>query len=303
MQRRRDIPHSPERIKLKRRKTVWKFGGTLFLLIAVVSGIVWGLSRPAVRIAHIEVTGNSALSTDEITTFIRTELQGKYFFLFPKDNIALYPKEHIQADVLASFRRIASIEIRAQGLTSISVVITERKPYSLWCGDSLPVNSQSLNTDCYFMDSAGFLFASAPRFGENVYVEFYGPLYTLGTSGLPDATRVATSSPLRDQINPLGAFFLSGTEFKTINLFRNLLEQTGFQIKRVTALEAGDFSFTIREGGKIFLNKKEDPMRLVSDIESAVRAEMGDPRDLRIRKQIEYIDARFANKIFFKKKK
>ena len=300
--RRRDIPHSQNRIKRKRKIILWKFLAILFVVILVVGGIAWGLSRPGLRIARIEVSGNSVLETDEITSFVRKEISGKYFFLFPKDSIALYPKERIENDLLDSFKRILSLSLNTKGFTALSVTINERKPYSLWCGEILVDTDVEEDALCYFTDEAGFLFAEAPHFGGSVYVEFYGPLYKTGT-GLPapQSSRQAGTSTL--STIPVGSIFLPVSEFKTIALFRDLLERIGFHARAIVAMDAGDFTFTIREGGKILLNKKQDPMRLVSDIESAFRTELGDPGDPAVRKQIEYIDARFTNKIFFKKKK
>ena len=306
MARRRDIPHSQNRIKRKRKIILWKFLAILFAIILVVGGIAWGLSRPGLRIARIEVTGNNVLGTDEIASFIRKEISGKYFFLFPKDSIVFYPKERIQNDLLDSFKQILSIKVSAQGLTALSVTINERKPYSLWCGETLFDTGVEGDTPCYFTDETGFLFAQAPRFGGNVYLEFYGSLYETET-GLPvrglTASDIAQAGTGTLSAISVGSIFLPISEFKTINLFRDLFERMGFKISKITAMDAGDFTFIIREGGKVLLNKKQDPMRLVSDIESAFRAEFGDPGDVLIRKQVEYIDARFANKIFFKKKK
>lgn len=300
MARRRDIPHSQNHIKRKRKIILWKFFATFFVIILVVGGIVWGLSRPGLRIARIEVSGNNVLGTDEITSFVRKEISGKYFFLFPKDSIALYPKDRITSDLLDSFKRILSVEVNAKGLSVLSITINERKPYSLWCGGVLPDTSVPVDTPCYFMDEAGFLFAQAPHFSDNVYVEFYGSLYEAGV-GLPApiARQAGTSSP---SVVPVGSALLPLSEFKTINLFRDLLRRIGFNTSKIIAMDAGDFTFIIREGGKVLLNKKQDPMRLVSDIESAFRTELGDPGDPLVRKRIDYIDARFTNKIFFKKK-
>lgn len=293
MARRRDIPHSQARIKRKRKMILWKFSAIFFAIILIIGGIVWGLSRPGLRITRIEVIGNSFLGTEEIASFVRKEMSGKYFFLFPKDSIALYPKERIKNDLLDSFKRILSIQVTAQSLTALSITINERKPYSLWCGEVLLDTREPTDTSCYFMDEAGFLFAEAPHFSDNVYVEFYGPFYEA-------AAQAGTSTP---STIPVGSIFLPVLEFKTINLFRDLLERMGLNIRAMAALPAGDVTFVIREGGKVLLNKKQDPLRVVSDIESAFRAEMGDPGDPLIRKRIDYIDARFTNKIFFKKKK
>ncbi len=291
MARRRDIPHSQNRIKRKRKRALWKFLAIFFVVILVVGGIAWGFSRPGLRIAHIEVSGNSVLGTNEITSFVNKEINGKYVFLFPKDSILFYPKDRIKNDLLDSFKRILSIEVRAKDFTTLSITINERKPYSLWCGEVFLNGATPINTPCYFTDNTGFLFAEAPHFSDNVYVEFYGPLYRVGSS---------TSTP---GIIPEGSILLPVPEFKTIDLFRDLLERIGFRSQAIIAMDAGDYTFIMREGEKVLLNKNQDPMRLVSDIESAFRAELGDPGDALIRKQIEYIDARFANKIFFKKRK
>ncbi|MDO8572653.1 MAG: hypothetical protein Q7S11_02665 [bacterium] len=291
MSRRRDIPHSKKRIKQKRKIALWKFF-IIFLVIALsLSGFIWGLSRPSLRITAIEVTGNNVLDTDEIVSLVRKEISGKYFYLFPKDSIILYPRERIKSDLLNFYKRILSLSVNAEGLTALSITINERKPYSLWCGSTLPETRAQENPQCYFTDETGFIFAEAPHFGDNVYIEFYGPLF---------AEHMATSSL---SVEPVGSVYLSALEFKTIDLFRDLLSRTGLHTTKIASLDAGDVAFIIREGGKILLNKKQDPMKILSDLEAAFRTELGDPGDPLIRKQIEYIDARFANKIFFKKKK
>ncbi len=291
MARRRNIPHSQDRIKRKRKRALWNFAAIFFVVILVVAGTAWGFSRPGLRIAHIEVSGNSVLGTNEIISFVNKEMNGKYAFLFPKDSILFYPKDRIKNDLLDSFKRILSIEVRAKDLTTLSITINERKPYSLWCGETFLNGATPINIPCYFTDKTGFLFAEAPHFSDNVYVEFYGPLYR---------ERSSTSTP---GIIPEGSIFLPVPEFKTIDSFRDLLERIGFRSRAIIAMDAGDFTLIMRGGEKVLLNKNQDPTRLVSDIESAFRTELGDPSDALVREHIEYIDARFANKIFFKKKK
>lgn len=294
MQRRHDISHSPDRIKRKRVIALWRLFAVILISLFVVGGAMWGLSRPGLRISKIEVSGNNVLGTDEITSFIREEISGKYFFLFPKDSIILYPKSRIENDLLDSFKRILSLDVRTQGLSTLSITINERKPYSLWCGETLPETRGKEDAPCYFMDEIGFLFAEAPRFSDSVYAKFYGPLTVANgstTSGIPRA------------LVPVGGTFLSSDVFGRINLFRGLLLRLGVKVHRAVAMSAGDLAFTMDEGGEILFNQKQDPERLASDFESAFRAEWGDPYDSAIRAKILYADMRFDNKVFFKKKK
>ena len=78
------------------------------------------------------------MHTDDIVRVAREELDGKYFFLFHRDNIFLYPKNRISSRLGEEFKRIADVDIRRNSLTGIRIVITEHKPAYLWCGDDMP---------------------------------------------------------------------------------------------------------------------------------------------------------------------
>jgi hypothetical protein len=285
MRRRHDIPHSKERLKRKRKQAAVNVVLVAITVFLLVGATAWVSARPHIRIATITVHGTSILRSDEITSFVRHEMDGKYFFLFPKDNVFFYPKKTIAHDLLASFKRIRSVEISSDGFTALSVSITERAPYSLWCGITAPTVSGNTET-CYFTDQEGFIFAEAPRFSDNVYLKFYGPLVGAATT---------TAAP------PIGSSFLTAEQFRKINLFRDLLDRVHVKIYRASAIGEGDFGFAMDGGGTIFFNVSQDPVRLASDFESAYRAELGDPGDQNLRAHLMYVDLRFAGKVFFKK--
>lgn len=289
MSRRHTIPHSPERIKRKRKLALINTVLITLACAALIGTSAWILSNPRIRITRVEVSGNNVVGEGEITSRVEKELDGKYAFLFPKNSTFFYPKQAIQNDVLNEFKRILSINIELKGPTALSVSVVERKPHSLWCGDT-PSDNEKQGDDCYFMDENGFLFASAPQFSDNVYSKFYGPL-----TGSTEETE-------RDPRFPLAASFLPASEFKKLDLFQVLLDRMGIKVHKIETMDAGDYELVMDEGTKIFWNLKQDPMKLASDFESAFRAEWGDPSDKAIHKKIEYADLRFDNKIFFKKR-
>jgi cell division septal protein FtsQ len=163
--------------KLARRRRRWFFirmGLLVASVFAVGSGMVYGLNRDEVRIDTIVIEEDSASLVKELEEFIEEKISGRYFYLVPRSNIFLYPKEAIKADALSAFKRIKTIDIELLDLNTVEVEVALRKPHALWCGTSV---SGTASESCHFLDDTGLVFAQAPTFtGGDVYFRYYGVL-------------------------------------------------------------------------------------------------------------------------------
>jgi len=285
--RRRDIPHSKERIRRKRNYVIQNTTLIVFALILFVGTLVWILSDERVRISRIDVSGNVVIQDHEIEDHVNEVLNGKYLFLFPRDSVFLYPRKEIYDSVRSDFKRILKLEVERKNLTVLSIQIEERQPHALWCGDEYRKIDES--SVCYFLDAGGYIFSEAPQFTGSAYFEFFGP-----------HTSATTTEKISD--TPIGTQYRTPLEFEKINQFKENLERLSIGTRAMAALPFGDYVLYMNEGGKVFWNIKREPLDLASDFEAAYRIEMGDPNDSLTREKIEYIDMRFENKVFFKKK-
>jgi len=274
-----------KRIRLKDKKIIQKTVFTIAIFFLVLILIVWGLHNQNIRITNIYIEGSNAVLDKDIKERVLMNIDNKYLWLFPKDNIFIYPKARIKKDILTTFKRVYYIKVNTIDLTSIVVTIKERDPYAIWCGESISDNENAISDTCFFMDSTGFIFARAPNFSDNVYLTIYGVLQN-----------ISQSSNTFD--NPIGKRFLEEKYFTHLMLLRDTLSNEEIDAVYLTSQDDGDFQVYIATGGKLIFNKKQDIEKIFRDLISAVEAKEVD--GMNVWENLEYIDLRFDNKVIFK---
>ena len=144
----------PSKLRRRRRKI---FAIKTILVLLLFNGFSllfsWFSKMPSIQIENIEVSGNLTVSKDEIINLIRTETSAKYFRLFSKNSVFLYPKESIEAKLADDFKRIETVSIKFKGLKTLIINMVERKPNSLWCFSGVEDGTARKNNNsgmCYF---------------------------------------------------------------------------------------------------------------------------------------------------------
>jgi cell division septal protein FtsQ len=259
--------------KLARRRRRWFFirmGLLVASVFAVGSGMVYGLNRDEVRIDTIVIEEDSASLVKELEEFIEEKISGRYFYLVPRSNIFLYPKEAIKADALSAFKRIKTIDIELLDLNTVEVEVALRKPHALWCGTSV---SGTASESCHFLDDTGLVFAQAPTFtGGDVYFRYYGVLQ--------DETVI-------------GARFLSPDVFRNIDLLIQALEEAGVKTRQLAVLRE-DYELYLPEGAKVIFTHDQDLSLILGNLLTVVRSGQIEFEGL------DYIDLRFGNKVYYR---
>lgn len=214
------------------------------------------------------------------------ELEGSYFGIFPKSAIFLYPKEKITKNIIEGFGRVSNVDVSMANLTSITVMVTEREPTALWCGETVVEEERSISIPCYFVDETGLVFARAPHFSGNVYFEYYSSLR-------PD---IGVSA-----INPIDGRFLDKEDFIKSISFSEELKKIGLEVYRLSIDDAGVYNFFLAEGeGKIIINAGDDYGRAFFNLQAALETKRAEREGGDVTTGLEYIDLRFDNKVLFK---
>lgn len=270
-----------ERLALRRRKMfLWKAGGALVLGILLVTFSSWVLHRPYLQINHIIVNGNSVVSDKDITDVTENVLSGKYVFLFPRTNSLLYPEKEIETSVLAAFKKIERVDIVRIDFQTLSMEVEEQKPHALWCGeegDTLTDGEEERN--CYFLNAEGFIFSHAPNFTGNVFLRFYG--------GIMDG-------------NPIGAYYLkTNNEFIRTNVLIDSIKKLDMNPIELRLLEEADMELYMDGGSKILFARDQRPSEVLDNLKVVLESETFQNK---AKRDIEYIDLRFGNKVYFKLK-
>lgn len=268
-----------EKIALRKRKR-FIFLLSLALGIVVVLGglITWASYRPSLQITDVVIHGNSVISDSQIREVVTASLSGKYFFLFPRANTAIYPEIEIESEILNRFRQIASVDIVRRDLKTLSFEIEEQKPHALWCV-TMSTEVESTARDCYFINADGLVFSKAPNFTGNVFFRFHGDV---------------------DEQEPIGAYYLKvNNEFNKIRVLIDSLLGSDFGVHPIELhlLGEDDIEMRLEDGGKILFARKQSSSEVLDNLKTVLLSETFKKEAMQ---NIEYIDLRFGNKVYFK---
>jgi cell division septal protein FtsQ len=255
--------------KIKRRKTSRaRLFAYLFAFLVFASFVLW--LALGLKVQKIKISGLVVLKKETIVGEVNEILNSKKWWgIFPKNNLLFFSKTDLTNRLLAKFRRIASLEISKDLLDSaIEIRVQEREPEAALCrrGEDL----------CFFVDKTGFVYEQAPLFLGELFLKFYDE---------------------RSQKTKPGSFLLPEDDFARLIKFVNLFEK-GFPELSVSSIVLetnGIYNFYTNEGWYFILDRKDDWGLVYENLTSVLNEVIQDER-----KNLEYLDLEFGNKVFYK---
>ena len=279
-----NILNSPRVLELKKkrqRRTKNKIIIIASCLFLLVVGSIFLFRWPRVNIQTIEINGNKVINPGALMDVVNYDLKGDYALVFPKTNFLIYPEKKIKLDLMTEFKRLSSVQLSIKNINTLEVTVTERDGKYIWCGDMFTAQS-----DCYFMDSNGYIFDKAPDFSGDIYFKFFGSIQA-------------------NETNPVGLVFLPGT-FSKLLKFENSLFEMGLKPYALQAAANGDMTFYLSPNNptapspQIIFSSTADYDTLANDLESALQAEPLQSEFAKNYDSLNYIDLRYGSKIYYK---
>ena len=284
-------PRTPLRVRRRRTRAIL----ALALLICF-GGCAWGVSYvsylPRFNISSITALGTTNVPPDLVEAYAHTQLGGDSHPFISRNNIFLFNADALGRDMVAYFPRIKSAHVTRASIlaTAITVSITERQPFALWCGQA---------SDCYQMDDSGFVFAPLEASSRMGTTTNSGPLTGFAPSQ-------ATSSPqqyvfqggIATSSRPIGQSFVPAHLPGILVLLRSL-SQAGFPPQGATVDNETDFSVPLAENSfSIKASFGEDVDALVKNLQLVLSSDALQGKQ----DQIEYVDLRFGDRVYYKLK-
>lgn len=284
--RRTRVPQGKDREPLKdRRKRARRTARTfltVFSLLVVIAAIA-ALWLPAVRIQTVHASGpNDA----EVQSVAENTLKGTYYFIIPRDSIFFFPEKDIRHAVLTQYPSIAAVSIFRTSFESIALASISREASFLWCGATpntagpalvdlnASTTSATLLPSCYDTDSLGYVFAEAHPSGSDSF-RIYDDVDV--SNGSPLGSRIKNASALPNALQ-----------------FVKVIKSLGVAVTSL-ALRSDEADLYTQGGTKItYVLGKEDA--------AAKLAEAAFPTMSLNDGSLEYVDLRFTDKVYFKKK-
>jgi hypothetical protein len=284
------------RLKERRRKIVV---GKIFITVFCVAGLwsltFWLSGLPSVTISGVEVSGTVSESASVVASTTESFLVGRYFYTVPRANILLYPRASIEKEILKSFPRVKKVGIRLRNLHTLAVEIVEREPAGLWCEPSdVPIVLLDEKwDDCYFLDDSGYIFhrldlsSATSTDSANIMLSSRYPVYLKFYSLVPFE-------------KPVGESYETPERFRSFLEFAKNINSLGLNILAFREREDADFDIDLVGGVRLIVSRDAVFSSVFSNLQAIVSDQ--DSGGVEGFKKADYVDMRFGNKVFYKRR-
>lgn len=276
MAKRVALPQS--KLKKQRRQRRVRLAIVIAAAVFVFAGAIVGSTWiPNVRINTVEVVGTETQNPADIDVLSRETLRGAYLFIIPKNNIFLYPESVLLGVLRSRYPAVKDFRVRAKNFHTLEVEVAERHPVAVWCGEN-PDTPES----CRLMDESGFAYAPAASFSGDVYVRYFGRATTTEGYVLTEAPKKFLTPA---EFRPLGALAAAFAAHQGTNGVTGIAVDSNNDVK-LTFANGFSVRFLLKEsGGDVF-----------ERFTLALRSEPFAARQL---SEIEYLDLRFGDKLYY----
>ena len=236
-------------------------------VVTLITGLVMLSQASFLTIKNVSLAGNATISQEAVLATVDKHLTGDYLWLFPKRNIFLYPKDRLVETLLKQFATAKKVSIKRRSLQTIMIEFSERENNALWCLNE---------SECFFLDSSGYVFAQAPNFSGDIYRKYFGGI----------------------SADPIGQQYLSAKDFAALESFVTAVSSLGLTPKATYLTASGDYEIFLTTSSKIMLNQEKSLVATFINLEALWQS-----RDFQTElagKNLDYIDLRFGNKVFYK---
>jgi hypothetical protein len=265
----RDNSNLPRGRKKLSGKWAFYFAAALFLATAVFALFFSNF----LSIATIKISGLNKLEEESIRNVVDEKLSGKYLGLVDRHNLILLRKIEIKKALKDNFNRVEDVWVEKVFPDSLRIKVKERELTMLLC-DSLK---------CYVLNEKGEAYGA-----DNFSMEELEKENLITLKDLSGAQISVGSSPLEDEFRE----FILGLESR-------VREDLGVILKKqyeTPSRMSGDLKGETEEGWKIYFSEnvgmEKEMLMLRTVLEHKIEKER--------QKDLEYIDLRIANKVFYK---
>ena len=251
---------------IKRKKKIFLLKIWLFfiLIILLISGTAYVSNLEKLKISQIEISDTTFFDKTEIQKIAEQEIQGSYLYFFNKNNIFLLPRKNIVKRAKEYSQTIKSVSLNLTGINSIRINVEEYKPVAVWCKE-----------ECYYLNEEGLIFAKASQDYDKNLIKF--------------------SNLITDQ--PVGKTYTNSENFKKILNLINLFSNVPLKIISVKAEDGVTFSLYTDSNIKILYEIGDDPEEIANNLNTIIEKDAISKAQLN---NIDYIDLRFGNKVYYK---
>lgn len=256
----------------------------VLLLILISVGLFWVNQSSEFTVRYIDVVGTEQISKVDVLAVAENQLEKSRFLFFDQSNIFFFKKSVLKKELFSRYQ-IQKVKVKKKYFDTILVEIIEKPIALVWLSENQK----------YYLDKNGI---ATTKVGEtsNLVVEGGGE----GTEIIRSDSKTLSYPTIADQNNrpvEIGteAVLPTTAEF-LIALHQGLLERADFDISHYTIISpaADEITMVTKEGWQAHFNLTDLPETQVERLFLILQNRVDD------RDNLEYIDLRFGEKIFYK---
>lgn len=268
MSSQRYVSDALKRKKQKVKKI--KFYAISLLTILCLAGIVYVIQMPFMRINDVKISGNTFVDTEEINSKTNELLNRNTYWIFPNKNIFLFSKKALEAKIKEN-PAVIKVLIKKDFFNTLIINIEEQEKEMLYC-------TSVEKTECFYINKVGFIYAKVEE-----YI-------------IPEQEVIIYNEQEKKNIKDT---VLDEATYAELVLFIKNITRQDIKIGEVYIKEGGIIEFVSQSGVRIITSRFDD---FEKDFDNFMA--LFDQNILTKEKlsEIEYMDLRFGNKVFYKNK-
>lgn len=222
------------------------------------------------QLSVVRIKGLEAVSEGTFRSVVKEHFEGRYFFLFPRDNFFLFSESRLRETILSRFRRIRSVSFVRIFPDTLRVDVEERDAPLLWCSGG----------PCYLLDENGMAFDG----------------FNLGTTS-DEPERIVDESA---QGVDLGSRLVSESEMRFFGSLKEAFASVSVPIRNEYAVKsriASECDVMTEEGWRMFVSQDIPVEKTAAMLRTFLET-----IDIVKRIGLDYVDLRVENKVFYRLK-
>jgi cell division septal protein FtsQ len=287
-------------VKLRDKKRKQKRLKNILIIsvgVFIFSLVVYILNASFLSIQQIIVDDVEYSNRNDIELAIKEKLDGKYFGIFSRSNALIFSRTKISREVRTKFPSIKDVNVDLKGLTTINVELEEYVSTALWCdvpvtpantlthdeegGEKVSVIPQVVNSfsgsNCFFVNDEGVIFSPTKYDSNTDVIKAFGKI---------------TSDPIRQA-------YTDKKTFEELIEFSKLLRRLNIVADQVWTTNGEVYAFVTKEKVKIYIDSESDLISMFDNLDTVMKRDAINQAQF---SNIDYIDLRFGNRVFYKLK-
>lgn len=250
-------------------KAVFIAAGFLFIAI-LIAGLWYIVNLPYFRVDQIEITGTRLLIPFEIESAARKNISGVWWRVIPRDNFFFVSSRRMADGLRQKFLQVSEISVDKKFPDKLIVTVRERTLWGVYCERPAP----SPRSPCFYLDAHGAAYEALAEFEGWLLPVIYSP---------------EPASLGKEAALPAMLKFYSEAETALRAVSGHIL------FLNISTTTPDDVRLGLAENWELWVTASRPIAEWLEVLKTVLEKDIGERRP-----ELEYMDLRFGNKVFYK---